>query len=130
LFENHAAGSASNLQSSDGVDYGFLSEPKLVNSALTRAKSLVAVVGDPVALCCIGECKNLWKEYLKTAKIYPDDLTCEKIRQQCDAARVAHDLPGYAEADSEQAPRSVVTLVLVAKMVFAEPHAQNMMDVL
>ena len=38
----------------DEVDYGFLSNSKLLNTAITRAQSLVAVVGDPIALCSIG----------------------------------------------------------------------------
>lgn len=37
-------------------DLGFLSNPKLLNTALTRTQSFVAVVGDPVAVCLIGEC--------------------------------------------------------------------------
>ena len=36
------------------ADFGFLSNDKLLNTAITRAQSLVAVVGDPVALCSIG----------------------------------------------------------------------------
>lgn len=41
-------------------DLGFLSNPKLLNTALTRTQSFVAVVGDPVALCLIGECIQVW----------------------------------------------------------------------
>lgn len=41
----------------DEMDYGFLSNSKLLNTAITRAQSLVAVVGDPVALCSIGRCR-------------------------------------------------------------------------
>ena len=37
------------------TDFGFLSNAKLLNTAITRAQSLVAVVGDPVALCSIGK---------------------------------------------------------------------------
>ena len=40
------------------MDYGFLSNVKLLNTAITRAQSLVAVVGDPVALCSIGKCRS------------------------------------------------------------------------
>jgi superfamily I DNA and/or RNA helicase len=36
-------------------DYGFLTNPRLLNTAVTRAKSLVVVVGDPVALLSIGK---------------------------------------------------------------------------
>jgi hypothetical protein len=43
----------------DEMDYGFLSNSKLLNTAITRAQSLVAVVGDPVALCSIGRCRSV-----------------------------------------------------------------------
>ena len=39
------------------VDLGFFSNPKLLNTALTRTQSLVAVVGDPVSLCSEGKCR-------------------------------------------------------------------------
>lgn len=42
------------------MDYGFLSNYKLLNTAITRAQSLVAVVGDPIALCSIGRCRYLY----------------------------------------------------------------------
>lgn len=38
-------------------DYGFLSNKKLLNTAVTRAQSLVAVIGDPVSLCSVGRCR-------------------------------------------------------------------------
>lgn len=43
--------------SSDETEYGFLSNSKLLNTAITRAQSLVAVVGDPIALCSLGRCR-------------------------------------------------------------------------
>ena len=46
------------------LDCGFLSSAKLLNTALTRAQSLVAVVGDPVALVTTGLCSNLWHKYI------------------------------------------------------------------
>ena len=42
-------------QEDTSADFGFLSNDKLLNTAITRAQSLVAVVGDPVALCSIGK---------------------------------------------------------------------------
>ena len=37
--------------------FGFLSSARLFNTAVTRARSLVAVVGDPLALCSVGKCR-------------------------------------------------------------------------
>ena len=67
-------------------DFGFLSDPKLLNTAFTRAQSLVVVVGDPVALCAIGDCVNVWRVYLKhcqnMSSLYPQNHTLESIKQQ------------------------------------------------
>ncbi|XP_003424340.1 probable helicase with zinc finger domain [Nasonia vitripennis] len=54
-------------------DYGFLTNARLLNTAVTRAKSLVAVVGDPVALLTIGSCRQLWHRYLSSAKVHGMD---------------------------------------------------------
>ena len=43
----------------------FLSDPKLLNTAVTRAMSLVAVVGDPVSLCTAGDCRGNWRDYIR-----------------------------------------------------------------
>ena len=43
----------------------FLSSAKLLNTAITRAQSLVAVVGDPVALVSVGRCRKLWETFLE-----------------------------------------------------------------
>lgn len=49
----------------DECDFGFLSNAKLLNTAITRAQSLVAVVGDPIALCSVGKCRKLWEKFLE-----------------------------------------------------------------
>jgi hypothetical protein len=46
------------------MDYGFLSNSKLLNTAITRAQSLVSVVGDPVALCSVGRCRKVWERFI------------------------------------------------------------------
>lgn len=46
-------------------DYGFLSNSKLLNTAITRAQSLVAVVGDPIALCSVGRCSKVWERFIQ-----------------------------------------------------------------
>ena len=43
----------------------FLSDPKLLNTAITRAMSLVAVVGDSVSLCTAGGCRGNWRDYIR-----------------------------------------------------------------
>ena len=43
----------------------FLSDSTLLNTAITRAKSLVAVVGEPVSLCTVGECQGNWRDYIR-----------------------------------------------------------------
>ena len=55
--------SSRNEENSD-LDFGFLSNAKLLNTAITRAQSLVAVVGDPVALCSVGKCRKLWERFI------------------------------------------------------------------
>ncbi|XP_076753698.1 putative helicase with zinc finger domain [Xylocopa sonorina] len=54
-------------------DYGFLTNPRLLNAAITRAKCLVAVVGDPIALFTIGSCRKLWQRYLNVADLHGVD---------------------------------------------------------
>jgi len=49
----------------EDIDYGFLSNSKLLNTAITRAQSLVSVVGDPVALCSIGRCRKVWERFIE-----------------------------------------------------------------
>ena len=67
-------------------DFGFLSDKKLLNTALTRAQSLVAVVGDPVALGAIGDCVLIWRAFLKHCtklnSIHPQEITVDSIRMQ------------------------------------------------
>uniref|UniRef100_A0A1B6CI26 C3H1-type domain-containing protein n=1 Tax=Clastoptera arizonana TaxID=38151 RepID=A0A1B6CI26_9HEMI len=57
--------SGTKSRAGDEMDYGFLSNSKLLNTAITRAQSLVAVVGDPVALCSIGRCRKVWERFIE-----------------------------------------------------------------
>ena len=43
---------------------GFLSDCKLLNTAITRARFRLVIIGDPVALCSIGECRVCFKMIL------------------------------------------------------------------
>ena len=67
-------------------DLGFLSDGKLLNTAITRAVSMVAVVGDPLALCIIGTSMGIWRAYLKHCQkmgtISPPSITLKTLQAQ------------------------------------------------
>ncbi|OXB64835.1 hypothetical protein ASZ78_006573 [Callipepla squamata] len=73
--------------STEDLDYGFLSNYKLLNTAITRAQSLVAVVGDPIALCSIGRCRKFWERFI--ALCHENEslhgITFEQIKAQLEA---------------------------------------------
>ncbi|KAF6023917.1 HELZ [Bugula neritina] len=53
------------IDEDNSADYAFLSNSKLLNTAITRAQSLVVVVGDPFSLCTAGKCRNMWIKFLE-----------------------------------------------------------------
>ncbi|XP_033763482.1 LOW QUALITY PROTEIN: helicase with zinc finger domain 2-like [Pecten maximus] len=83
ILESPTTASANTIEESD---FGFLSDSKLLNTALTRAQSFVAVIGDPVALCAVGECVNVWRLFLKHCdnmkSIHPSTVTLNTVKQQ------------------------------------------------
>ena len=50
---------------------------------MTRAKSWLGVVGDPVALCSVGECSRIWRTYLKHCgdlnSILPPEISLAEV---------------------------------------------------
>uniref|UniRef100_A0ABM0MGU2 Helicase with zinc finger domain 2-like n=1 Tax=Saccoglossus kowalevskii TaxID=10224 RepID=A0ABM0MGU2_SACKO len=72
--------------STENLNLGFLTDRKLLNTALSRAQSMLVVVGDPVALCSIEDCARTWRRYIqeceKHSSLHPDTLTIESIQQQ------------------------------------------------
>uniref|UniRef100_G3WH55 Helicase with zinc finger n=1 Tax=Sarcophilus harrisii TaxID=9305 RepID=G3WH55_SARHA len=73
--------------STEDLDYGFLSNYKLLNTAITRAQSLVAVVGDPIALCSIGRCRKFWERFIALCHDNKSlhGITFEQIKTQLEA---------------------------------------------
>ncbi|XP_069050736.1 probable helicase with zinc finger domain [Lepisosteus oculatus] len=73
--------------STEDLDYGFLSNYKLLNTAITRAQSLVAVVGDPIALCSVGRCRKFWEKFItichENSSLH--GITLEQIKAQLEA---------------------------------------------
>ena len=41
----------------------LFNDARVLNTAMTRAQSLVVVVGDAAGLCCFGKCSAVWKSY-------------------------------------------------------------------
>uniref|UniRef100_A0A8C5R894 Probable helicase with zinc finger domain n=1 Tax=Leptobrachium leishanense TaxID=445787 RepID=A0A8C5R894_9ANUR len=73
--------------STEDLDYGFLSNYKLLNTAITRAQSLVAVIGDPIALCSIGRCRKFWEQFITICHENKSlhGITFEQIKAQLEA---------------------------------------------
>ncbi|XP_057189999.1 helicase with zinc finger domain 2 isoform X2 [Triplophysa rosa] len=63
----------------------FFNDVHAVNTAITRAQSLVVVVGDAGALCCFGKCSRIWKSFIELCiskgSTTPDYLTRDVLRQ-------------------------------------------------
>uniref|UniRef100_A0A1B0BWL6 C3H1-type domain-containing protein n=1 Tax=Glossina palpalis gambiensis TaxID=67801 RepID=A0A1B0BWL6_9MUSC len=74
----------------EDADYGFLSNSKLLNTAFTRAQSLVAVVGDPVALCSIGRCRKVWERFIQICHENKSlfGITMWQLRSQLDGVEL------------------------------------------
>ena len=68
------------------TNLGFLSDPKLMNTAISRAVDYVAVVGDPVAMCTTGSCRKFWHDYIKVCSqeggLFPATVTMDWIHLQ------------------------------------------------
>ncbi|KAK7915623.1 hypothetical protein WMY93_011384 [Mugilogobius chulae] len=59
-----AVHSRDSLKTCDVTGLELFNDVRVLNTALTRARSLVVVVGDAAALCCFGQCSQIWKNYI------------------------------------------------------------------
>ncbi|XP_052786560.1 uncharacterized protein LOC128221916 isoform X2 [Mya arenaria] len=73
------------VEDEEDVDLGFLSNIKLINTAITRAQSLVIAVGDPVALCTISKCRKFWDSFIRECNEHNSlhGLTFDTIQRLC-----------------------------------------------
>ncbi|XP_039272758.2 3'-5' exoribonuclease HELZ2-like [Styela clava] len=73
-----------------GDNFGFLSDVRLLNSALTRAQSMILAVGDAVTLCSTGHCKNQWKIFMRhceeNSAILPPTVNVQSIKREIQIA--------------------------------------------
>lgn len=74
----------------EDIDYGFLSNSKLLNTAITRAQSLVSVVGDPVALCSVGRCRKVWERFIEICNQNKSlfGITWQSLKSQLDGVEL------------------------------------------
>ncbi|XP_071821610.1 3'-5' exoribonuclease HELZ2-like isoform X1 [Apostichopus japonicus] len=70
--------------------YGFLSDKGELITALTRCQCLLYVIGDPIALCSVGDCHGTWEKYIKECQenysLFPPGTTLGSIKQKISAA--------------------------------------------
>ncbi|XP_052250972.1 probable helicase with zinc finger domain isoform X2 [Dreissena polymorpha] len=76
------------MEDVEHVDLAFLSNPKFLVTAMTRAQSQVIVVGEPVTLSVIGECRDIWKRFIEVCHEHGSfhGLEWEEYRRQCFSA--------------------------------------------
>ncbi|KAJ8259051.1 hypothetical protein COCON_G00180630 [Conger conger] len=109
------------LQSSHTSCLEFFSDPRVVNTVMTRAQSQVIVVGDAAALCSFGKCSRIWKSYIvqciRKNSAEPQHLTEDYIEHEmeeisrftraesntvCDIELVTTGANGYVDEKLQQ----------------------------
>ncbi|XP_025971845.2 3'-5' exoribonuclease HELZ2 [Dromaius novaehollandiae] len=94
------------LRSSASHHLEFFNEARVLNTIMTRAQSLVVVVGDAVALCSHGRCSKVWKRFIQECiekgTVTPENLTMAQIKQAaCDKESWSRRSPERDEEDSD-----------------------------
>ncbi|XP_071616268.1 3'-5' exoribonuclease HELZ2 [Heliangelus exortis] len=84
----------------------FFNEARVLNTIMTRAQSLVVVVGDAVALCSHGQCSKVWKRFIQQCiekqSVLPESLTMAQVKQAaCDKESWSRRSPEGDEEDSD-----------------------------
>nr|XP_006639522.1 PREDICTED: helicase with zinc finger domain 2-like isoform X1 [Lepisosteus oculatus] len=102
----------------------FFNEPRVLNTAMTRAQSQVIVVGDAAALCYFGKCSKIWRSYIaqciEKGSAFPQHLTMEHIDQEVvEIARFDKD-----EEDTSSDSESVISEVITS----TDEILQELMD--
>nr|XP_055059150.1 helicase with zinc finger domain 2-like [Misgurnus anguillicaudatus] len=101
------------LLQSESSCLDFFDDIKALNTAITRAQSLVVVVGDASALCCFGNCSRIWKSYIEhcisKGSAKPDYLTRDFLQHEVSeilkfqkterVAKIEDDVPTQPETD-------------------------------
>lgn len=107
----------------ESKNLGFLSDPKLMNTAISRVRCYVAVIGDPFTLCTVGRCRKLWFRYIETchrsASLNPPDVTLKSIVTFVESEQGFTD-DAVAECEEPDADEILMELARQAQKV--PPH--------
>ncbi|KAL4624480.1 putative helicase with zinc finger domain isoform X3 [Arapaima gigas] len=71
---------------------GFLSSVRSLHCAFLSTQSLLAVVGDPVALCTMGKCRRIWQHFLSLCASQGGlcGATLPELLEQMDTVEMSH----------------------------------------
>uniref|UniRef100_A0A8C4SHS6 Helicase with zinc finger 2 n=1 Tax=Erpetoichthys calabaricus TaxID=27687 RepID=A0A8C4SHS6_ERPCA len=91
------------LLSSKLEHLSFFNDARALNTAMTRAQSLVVVVGDAAALWYFGNCSKIWANYiqlcLNNSSAHPESFNMEYVNQVI--AEIAKFLKREDELDND-----------------------------
>ncbi|XP_030634059.1 helicase with zinc finger domain 2 [Chanos chanos] len=64
----------------------FFNDTRVLNTVMTRAKSLLVVIGDAAALCYYGKCSMIWRSYIdhciRNGSAQPEHITTDFVKQE------------------------------------------------
>ncbi|KAL1280781.1 hypothetical protein QQF64_015381 [Cirrhinus molitorella] len=96
----------------------FFDDVRAMNTALTRAQSLVIVIGDAGALCCFGKCSKIWRSYIEhcisKGSVKPDNLTSDVLQQE------VLEISKFQKTEKVEMPESDVPLQAEADAILKE----------
>ncbi|KAI2667799.1 Helicase with zinc finger domain 2 [Labeo rohita] len=96
----------------------FFDDIRALNTALTRAQSLVIVVGDAGALCCFGKCSKIWRSYIEhcisKGSVKPDNLTRDVLQQE------VLEISKFQKTEKVEMPENYVPLQAEADAILKE----------
>ncbi|XP_051990661.1 LOW QUALITY PROTEIN: helicase with zinc finger domain 2-like [Xyrauchen texanus] len=106
----------------------FFDDIRALNTALTRAQSLVVVVGDAGALCCFGKCSRIWRAYIEhcisKGSAKPDHLTRDFLQQEI-LEISKFQKKERVEKSENDAPTQAETDLILKEMDDYDPDVQD-----
>ena len=79
-------------------DMGFFTNPKLLNTAITRARYRAFLVGDPRALCSVGECRYCWAYIMRYCALSDTFHYHISFLEVMETVRAARHAAGYGNS--------------------------------